>query len=418
MSVIDQSFSSSSTPIIPKGERTSEISRLLVIYFLERASYYGIRSVIYMYLIDVFEYGTGTALYIYGLFTMAVYIIAAIGGVLGDFVLGTKSAISIGLFVSGIGAIAFGTFGDQYVYYTLSIIAIGSGLVRPNILSQTAKSSFESKKGLTKAFTLSYLMINLGAAVGIGVAATIYHSYGFTFTMVIAGVAMFIAAALLITSEFNEPSKTPYRDHRLSQRSPLNILILLIPFVAVSLFWLIQELAYSDILSNISVPLTNSTRSIFGDDYQLIENFIPLIIFSILYLAFHRKFNFPFNKILGFGMVISCVSWILVFSLNLIMDDSLNYFGYAIVLILFALGELLLSPLLLAFIAWKAPSNLMGTTYSIYLFVSFCFISLAKYVKEKEGIIAVIAVFIAMVFFTVGLFFIHRIFPKENTTID
>ncbi|MCH2225462.1 MAG: MFS transporter [Crocinitomicaceae bacterium] len=417
MSLIDQTLDDKS--YAPVKERTGEMIKLLLLYFLDRAAYYGLRAILVLYLVEAYNGDNSTPLYIYGLFTGCVYVVSYLGGALGDFVFGTKKALFIGLLISGIGSILLGVFGSHFVYFTLFIVALGNGITRPNILAQTAKSFYETRKGLSKVFVSSYLMINLGALVGAFITGLLFTFIGFLFTMLIVGLIYIIASIIVVSGDFNEPSKSASKNHRIKQRSPLNLLRMLIPFVAISLFWFLFEVGYIDYLSPIFTNMNTSLQNIFGEIGFQLSNLIPLTIFGILLLIFNKKINLSFSKIIGFGILISTFTWIIVFALSYFMWESPNIIESGIIISLFALVEILMSPIILALIAWKTSNQLMGTTYSIYLLITYLFTRLTRYVGEFQNL-TVIIIYVALVIFTglgIFMFFMHHFFPKEDSEI-
>ena len=74
--------------------------RGLLILFLtemwERFSYYGMRSLLILYLTQHFLFSDSRSTLIYGAYTALVYIMAVIGGALADRYLGARKAVTFG----------------------------------------------------------------------------------------------------------------------------------------------------------------------------------------------------------------------------------------------------------------------------------------------------------------------------------
>lgn len=105
---------------IPVGEKTIlGHPRGLVVLFLtemwERFSYYGMRALLTLYLVQHFLYTDGRAGVIYGAYISLVYIMSVIGGVLSDKYLGQKKAVIFGgiLLVLGHFGMAFEGSGSK-----------------------------------------------------------------------------------------------------------------------------------------------------------------------------------------------------------------------------------------------------------------------------------------------------------------
>ncbi|WP_255636889.1 oligopeptide:H+ symporter [Dyadobacter sp. NIV53] len=116
---------------------------LYVLFFTEmweRFSYYGMRAILLLFLLDKtkgglgFEEGEGGA--IYGLYTFSVYLLSLPGGWLADNILGQRKAIWLGGIVIMIGHIILAFPSTQFVFFSgLAMVALGTGLLKPNISS-------------------------------------------------------------------------------------------------------------------------------------------------------------------------------------------------------------------------------------------------------------------------------------------
>ena len=72
---------------------------------LERASYYGIRALIFIYMTDeILQISDKDAVHIYSWFGGSLIFSQVIGALLGDFLIGNKKAIIFGGIIQAIGA--------------------------------------------------------------------------------------------------------------------------------------------------------------------------------------------------------------------------------------------------------------------------------------------------------------------------
>ncbi|WP_116126032.1 peptide MFS transporter [Lewinella sp. IMCC34183] len=174
---------------------------LFVLFFTEmweRFSYYGMRVLLVVFLVDVAFGDTpwerADALALYGIYTGLVYFTPMIGGILADRLLGYRKAVVLGAFIMTLGhaAMAFETSG---LFYTgLALLIIGNGLFKPNISSivgQLYDKDTERKDG---AYTIFYMGINAGAFLGILLCS--YYgenpNYGYGYGFGLAGIFMLI----------------------------------------------------------------------------------------------------------------------------------------------------------------------------------------------------------------------------------
>ena len=69
----------------------------------ERFSYYGMRAMLVLYLVNALKWDTPHAANLYGTYTMLVYLTPVIGGYLADRFIGTRRSLVIGSIVISLG---------------------------------------------------------------------------------------------------------------------------------------------------------------------------------------------------------------------------------------------------------------------------------------------------------------------------
>lgn len=103
---------------------------------LERASYYGFRALVILYMTgEILKMDRTEALSIYGWFTGSMVFSQIIGGLFGDLLIGNKRAIIIGGIIQVIGAFSLCLPSTTGLYLGLFLVVLGSGFFTPNILS-------------------------------------------------------------------------------------------------------------------------------------------------------------------------------------------------------------------------------------------------------------------------------------------
>src|SRR5215207_1358696 len=104
----------------------------------ERFSYYGMRAILVLYMVATPAQGglgfdVKQAASIYGTYTMSVYLTALPGGLLADYVLGARLAVFLGGIVIACGHFTMVFRSTNFLYAGMALIAIGTGLLKPNI---------------------------------------------------------------------------------------------------------------------------------------------------------------------------------------------------------------------------------------------------------------------------------------------
>ena len=103
---------------------------------LERASYYGFRSLLVFYLVEEsLNLKNGEALTIYAWFTGSIIVSQIFGAVLGDLIIGNKKSIIVGGIIQAVGLFVLCASSITFFYLGLILVVLGSGFYTPNIFS-------------------------------------------------------------------------------------------------------------------------------------------------------------------------------------------------------------------------------------------------------------------------------------------
>jgi POT family proton-dependent oligopeptide transporter len=134
----------------------------------ERFSYYGMRSILILFMTaSVADGGLGfdvkTSASIYGWYTMAVYLTALPGGLIADYLTGARLAVFIGGIIIACGHFSMVFHSLTFFYIGMGLIAIGTGLLKPNISLMVGKLYRENDPRRDSGFSLFYMGINIGA---------------------------------------------------------------------------------------------------------------------------------------------------------------------------------------------------------------------------------------------------------------
>jgi POT family proton-dependent oligopeptide transporter len=147
------------------------LSTLFFTEMWERFSYYGMRALLVLFMTNaVATGGMGmddvTATAIYGLYTAAVYVVALPGGWIADRLLGLRRTVFWGGTVIALGHFTLAIPNVIAFYIGLTLIVIGTGLLKPNISAMVGDLYPEGGSRRDAGFSIYYMGINVGGFLG------------------------------------------------------------------------------------------------------------------------------------------------------------------------------------------------------------------------------------------------------------
>jgi POT family proton-dependent oligopeptide transporter len=134
----------------------------------ERFSFYGMKALLFLYLTKYHRFSDGDSYDLLGAYGGLVYAVPLLGGLLADRYLGMRRAVSFGgaLLVLGHLGMAFeghGAAALQVFYFSLALIIMGVGFLKPNISTMVGRLYAPDDPRRDSGFTIFYAGINLGA---------------------------------------------------------------------------------------------------------------------------------------------------------------------------------------------------------------------------------------------------------------
>lgn len=193
----------------PKPEFGGHPKGLYILFFAEmweRFSYYGMRALLIFYLTQHWLYNDSASNIVYGAYVSLVYITPVLGGWLADRYLGQRKAVLFGavLLTFGHFLMAFEGEGGQndptinIFWLALSFIIVGSGFLKANIsviVGQLYPLTDVRRDG---AYTIFYMGINVGAAIGTIIAGYLGITLGWAYGFGAAGFGMLLGLTVFI----------------------------------------------------------------------------------------------------------------------------------------------------------------------------------------------------------------------------
>ncbi|MEG1838524.1 MAG: peptide MFS transporter [Bacteroidaceae bacterium] len=138
----------------------------------ERFSYYGMRAIFILFLIQALKFDKESASSIYGSYTGLVYLTPLIGGYVADKFWGIRRSVFWGAVMMGIGQffmflsasmLESVNMSHLLMYSGLAFIIFGNGFFKPTITTLVGQLYQPDDKRLDAAYTIFYMGVNVGA---------------------------------------------------------------------------------------------------------------------------------------------------------------------------------------------------------------------------------------------------------------
>ena len=198
----------------------------------ERFGYYGMAAILVLYMVEKVGFRDTQANLVWGAFTALVYAAPAIGGWIGDNVLGTRRTKPIGAAILGLGYAMLSLPSDNlyYMYVSMGVIVVGNGLFKANAANMVRRIYEGNDAKIDSAFTLYYMAVNVGSTVSQLMTPWIKDHYGWHagFAFCFAGLVLGLINYALMLRTLNHigspPDEKPVRWDRLGMILGIGVL--------------------------------------------------------------------------------------------------------------------------------------------------------------------------------------------------
>jgi POT family proton-dependent oligopeptide transporter len=399
----------------------------------ERASFYGMKTLLLLYMVQVLGYSDANSATVVSLFTAACYILPIAGGIVADRWLGKFRTIIYFAVPYIFGHIVLGTFSTEVGLYTaLLLLAGGSGSIKPNISTLMGLMYHKQGKGhlLSQAFSWFYMAINIGAAATTISLPFVRNHYGYSVAFMAPTILMVVSLGIFYLGKKHYPTekvgkkqrapKTP-EQRREDRRIVLRICLL---FVLIVFFWSIFDQSYS-------------TWTLFARDYMILDTFVgrippdaiqginPVLIvlmtplFAWLWGKTDRSEKYHLSStrkmLIGFVLVILCMGLMSIAG-YIAVSSKVSILWEAFAYLLITAAELCISVIGLQLAFEEAPEHMKSVITGIWLFTVFLGDTLASWFSRIYtdtspgnyfGIMTIMIAVVTVLFYFVGRRFEH-----------
>ena len=147
--------------------QTRAFTTIFLIEMWERFGFYGMQALIVYYMVQRLEFPDKRATLVWGAAAALIYVAPAIGGWIGDKILGTRRTMLLGAVVLSIGYTLMVVPGQSvwFMFCALGVIVVGNGLFKANAGNLVRKIYEGDDSRIDSAFTIYYMSVNLGAMI-------------------------------------------------------------------------------------------------------------------------------------------------------------------------------------------------------------------------------------------------------------
>lgn len=163
----------------------------------ERCSYYSMRAILMLYMLEMLGLSKATASMVMSYFVAGCYLLPLVGGWVADRFLGQYWTIVLFSVPYLIGHLLLGVQSVPLLAMALVLLAVGSGAVKPNMTPLMGLTYKQQRPGddklLSDAFALFYGAINVGGFIASFGMPMLRTEYGYPFAFLAAAGMMAVA---------------------------------------------------------------------------------------------------------------------------------------------------------------------------------------------------------------------------------
>lgn len=177
------------------------------VHFFERFSYYGIKSLLLLYLTTKLDFSDAKSYAVFGVFGTLTYATPLVGGYVADKMIGFYASLWAGLIFVLIGHVSiFVAQTNIGLFLGLGLIAIGSGLYKSNMNVLIGNLYDKASPLKDAAYTIFYVYQNAGSFFAPLICGYVGLQIGWFYGFSIAGIGCLLALIILYKArKFKRP---------------------------------------------------------------------------------------------------------------------------------------------------------------------------------------------------------------------
>ncbi|MBT1444801.1 oligopeptide:H+ symporter [Shewanella sp. JM162201] len=229
--------------------QTRSFMTVSLIELWERFGFYGMQALIVYFMVQRLGFEDSRANLVWSACAALIYVAPAIGGWVGDKVLGTKRTMLLGatILTLGYALMAVPTENTWFLFSALGVIVVGNGLFKPNAGNLVRKIYDGDDSKIDSAFTIYYMAVNVGSTFSMLLTPWIkdyvnatygnefgwHAAFGVCFVGLIVGIFNYLMMRHTLDQYGSEPDLLPVDKRKLA--AVLGCALLAVAFSALIL---------------------------------------------------------------------------------------------------------------------------------------------------------------------------------------
>jgi POT family proton-dependent oligopeptide transporter len=387
LSTADSAAAAAVAPVERSDKMPSSIWFIVSNELAERFCFYGINSILALYMTSHMHFTDAKAASWQSMFKSGAYFFPVLGAIISDVFWGKFRTIATFSMIYAAGCVALALLGSTEAALAASLffVGLGTGGIKPCV-STNVGDQFTAKNQhlIEKAFSWFYLAINIGSSVSIFLCPILLDdpNYGPKWAFGMPAVMMVAATAVFVSGKSKYAAVPPAGKKWIEEiRSPKTVKLifsLIGIYFFVSIFWMLWDQSNGNTwtLQASSVLMDKSLFGLYtlkGAQVQVVNGLFILVLapaFSYGVYPFVAKFTSvtPLRKI-GAGLFVTAgsfgiIAWI---ESQLMAGNHVSVWWQILAYGVLTAGEVLVSITALEFSYKQAPLTIKSFIMSLFL---------------------------------------------------
>ena len=363
---------------------------VILMEFFERGSYYGMMSILSVYMTDQLNFTKESVGVIKSTIQPLLYILPILSGAIGER-FGYRKTLIFAFIFLGIGYfLTSQTTEYAMVFASLIVMAVGAGAFKPMISGTIARETNESNS--TLGFGIFYWSINLGAFLfPLILVPYIKNAFGWQYVMMASaiGTAAMLIPTLLVYKEPKKPENTKTIGEVLKGAVMVLTDVRFIGLIVIySGFWILYFQMFDSVLWYVqkyvdATSVNNFVNGIFGSvginlnwkfdiEHVTVINAGTIILLQIVVSNIVKHTKALPTMIAGIAMGTIGMA---------ILAINTNIWIFIIGIVIFSIGEMTAHPKFISYVGLIAPED----KKALYLGYAFLYGVLGSFIGGILG---------------------------------